>query len=303
MDRLGYSEAIARKMLYGGGLSIYTTQDARIQAIVDEEINNPENYKAAYLSADYRLSIRHADGSMSHYSEQDIRKYHNEELKDNYNGLYANAEEVQADVDRFKAKYIAQGDEIAGESLQTVIQPQVSFVLMDQRTGEVKAISGGRGEKTASRTLNRATNTLRQPGSTFKVIASFAPALDSMGATLATTYYDAPYSVGKKSFRNWYSKFLGYSNIREGIVYSMNIVAVRCMMETISPELGVQYAEKMGITTMSDKDYNASTALGGITSGVSNLELTGAYAAIAAGGVYTKPVVFYGKLWIMTARF
>ena len=292
MDRLGYSEAIARKMLYGGGLSIYTTQDARIQAIVDEEINNPENYKAAYLSADYRLSIRHADGSMSHYSEQDIRKYHNEELKDNYNGLYANAEEVQADVDRFKAKYIAQGDEIAGESLQTVIQPQVSFVLMDQRTGEVKAISGGRGEKTASRTLNRATNTLRQPGSTFKVIASFAPALDSMGATLATTYYDAPYSVGKKSFRNWYSKFLGYSNIREGIVYSMNIVAVRCMMETISPELGVQYAEKMGITTMSDKDYNASTALGGITSGVSNLELTGAYAAIAAGGVYTKPVFF-----------
>ena len=73
----------------------------------------------------------------------------------------------------------------------------------------------------------------------------------------------------------------------------MNIVAVRCMMETISPELGVQYAEKMGITTMSDKDYNASTALGGITSGVSNLELTGAYAAIAAGGVYTKPVFFY----------
>ena len=63
----------------------------RIQAIVDGEINNPENYKAAYLSADYRLSIRHADGSMSHYSEQDIRKYHNEELKDNYNGLYANA--------------------------------------------------------------------------------------------------------------------------------------------------------------------------------------------------------------------
>lgn len=46
MDRLGYSEAIARKMLYGGGLSIYTTQDARIQAIVDGEINNPENYKA-----------------------------------------------------------------------------------------------------------------------------------------------------------------------------------------------------------------------------------------------------------------
>lgn len=292
MDRLGYSEAIARKMLYGGGLSIYTTQDPSIQAIVDEEINNPENYKTAFLSADYRLSVRHADGSVDNYSDQDIKTYHKDELKDNYTGLYNTAEELQADVDRFKAAVVTEGDEITGERLQAVLQPQVSFVLMDQRTGEVKAINGGRGEKTASRTLNRASDTLRQPGSTFKVISSFAPALDSMGATLGTTYYDAPYSVGKKSFRNWYSRFLGYSNIREGIVYSMNIVAVRCMMETISPELGVKYAEKFGITSMSEKDYNASTALGGITAGVSNLELTGAYAAIAAGGVYTKPVFF-----------
>lgn len=292
MERLGYSQAIARKMLYGGGLSIYTTQDPVIQSIVDEEINNPDNYTAAFLSADYRLSVRHGDGSMSHYSDQDIKTYHREELKDGYTGLYGSAEEIQSDVDRFKARFVGVGDEITGESLLAVLQPQASFVLMDQHTGEVKAISGGRGEKTASRTLNRASDTLRQPGSTFKVISSFAPAMDSMNATLGSTYYDAPYSVGKKSFRNWYGRFLGYSNIREGIVYSMNIVAVRCMMETISPELGVQYAEKFGITTMSDKDYNASTALGGLTAGVSNLELTGAYGAIAAKGMYTKPIFF-----------
>lgn len=292
MEHLGYSQAIARKMLYGGGLSVYTTQDPEIQGIVDEEINNPENYTAALFSADYRLSVRHADGSMNHYSEQDIKIYHREELKDGYTGLYGSAEEIQADVNSFKLRFVGAGDEIAGESLQAVLQPQASFVLMDQHTGEVKAISGGRGEKTASRTLNRASNTLRQPGSTFKVISSFAPALDRMNATLGTTYYDAPYSVGKKAFRNWYGRFLGYSNIREGIIYSMNILAVRCLMETVTPELGVQYAKDFGITTMSDKDYNASTALGGITAGVSNLELTGAYAAIAAGGTYTKPVFF-----------
>ena len=90
-----------------------------------------------------------------------------------------------------------------------------------------------------------------QEGNPIAVVEQLVDALELslMVGRLATTYYDAPYSVGKKSFRNWYSKFLGYSNIREGIVYSMNIVAVRCMMETISPELGVQYAEKMGITT------------------------------------------------------
>ena len=64
-----------------------------------------------------------------------------------------------------------------------VLQPQVSFVIMDQKTGQVKAISGGRGTKTASLTLNRATDTTRQPGSTFKVITAFAPALDTCGAT------------------------------------------------------------------------------------------------------------------------
>ena len=69
---------------------------------------------------------------------------------------------------------------------------------MDQKTGYVKAISGGRGAKTANLTLNRATNTPRQPGSTFKVISAFAPALDTCGATLGTVYYDSVYSVGNK---------------------------------------------------------------------------------------------------------
>ncbi|MFR8166632.1 MAG: transglycosylase domain-containing protein [Enterocloster sp.] len=165
---------------------------------------------------------------------------------------------------------------------------------MDQHTGYVKAVNGGRGTKEISLSLNRATNTLRQPGSTFKVLTAFAPALDTCGATLSTVYYDAPYTVGQKTFRNWYAKkgYMGYSTIRDGIVYSMNIVAVRCMMETVTPQLGVEYARNFGITSLTETDYNAATALGGITKGVSNLELTGAYAAIANGGIYTKPVFF-----------
>ena len=58
---------------------------------------------------------------------------------------------------------------------------------MDQKTGYVKAIVGGRGEKTRSLTLNRATSTKRQPGSCFKVLTSYAPALDTAGYTLAST--------------------------------------------------------------------------------------------------------------------
>ncbi|MDO4788606.1 MAG: transglycosylase domain-containing protein [Johnsonella sp.] len=294
VEKLGYTETQAHNLIYGGGLSIYTTQDPDLQKIVDEEVNDPQNYDAAKLSVEFRLSVKHANGETEHYSENTLRSYHRDVLKDNYDGLYLSEEEAKADVDAYKAYLLKEGDEILGEKYQTLLQPQTSFVLIEQSTGQVKAISGGRGAKTASLTLNRATDDPRQPGSTFKIISTFAPALDASGKTLASVYYDEPYTVGTKNISNWYSKqgYLGYSSIREGIIYSMNIVAVRTLMETVTPSLGVDYAKKFGITTLEDKDYTASLALGGLTKGVNNLELTGAFSAIANGGIYTKPIFF-----------
>jgi penicillin-binding protein 1A len=290
--QLGYSGDLAKKMIYSGGLSIYTTQDLGLQQIVDQEINNPENYKESHVSGDYRLTVEHGDGTVSNYSQEDVELFHKTRISEEFDGLYANEESLREDVELFKASVIGESDQVLGERLLAVPQPQASFVLMDQFTGEVLAINGGRGEKTASRTFNRATDSLRQPGSVFKVLTAFAPAIDGVNATLATVYYDEPYQVGKKQFRNWYGRYYGYCNIREAIAYSMNIVAVRCMMETVSPQLGVWYAGNMGISTLSEKDYNASTALGGITDGVTNLELTAAFGAIGAGGTYTRPVFF-----------
>lgn len=292
-QKLGYTDTQAHNLLYSGGLKIYSTQDPALQAIVDEEVNRPENYSSARFSLEYRLSVTHSDGSTEHFSEESMKAFHRNVLKDSYDGLYDSEESLQADVDRYKEYLLQDGDTIIGESLTKNLQPQVSFVLMDQATGQVKAISGGRGEKKASLTLNRATNTKRQPGSTFKIITSFAPALDTRGATLGSVYYDAPFTVGKKTFSNWWSKgYMGYSSIRDGIVYSMNIVAVRCMMETVSPQLGVEYAKNFGISSLTSTDVNAATALGGLTDGVSNLELTASYASIANSGNYTKPLFF-----------
>lgn len=292
-ENLGYTDTQAHNMLYSGGLSIYTTQDPSIQTIVDEEINNPDNYTAARYSIEYRLSVTDKAGTTTHYSEEHIKRYHKDNGDTGFDGLYDSEESIEADVKAFKSSVVKEGDTVLGESLHKTLQPQASFVIMDQKTGEVKAISGGRGEKTASLTLNRASNTLRQPGSTFKVLTAFAPAMDTCGATLGTVYYDAPYSIGNKTFSNWYSSgYQGYSSIRDGIVYSMNIVAVRCLMETVTPQLGVEYAKNFGITSLTDTDYNPALALGGITDGVSNLELTDAFATIANGGVYTKPRFF-----------
>lgn len=291
-EELGYTDSQAQKLLYGGGLSIYTTQDMRLQSIVDEEINNEENYTDFLWSMEYRLSVLHENGETEHFSEYDVEALIKKESGKSYMGLYKNKEDITRDTEQFKQNIIKDGDQITGERLDFTQQPQVSFVLMEQATGKVAAISGGRGEKKGNLTLNRATAALRQPGSTFKVVTAFAPALDACGATLATSYYDGPYQWGTKSFRNWYNNFTGYGTIRDGIVYSINITAVRCMMEAVTPQLGVDYAQNMGITTLTEKDYNPATALGGVTDGVTNLELTAAYAAIANHGVYTEPVFF-----------
>ena len=94
---------------------------------------------------------------------------------------------------------------------------------MDQKTGQVKAIAGGRGEKTASLTLNRASNTLRQPGSTFKVLTAVCPRHGYVRR-------DAGNRLLRFSFHGWQEDLLqlvqlrlsGYSSIRDGIIYSMN---------------------------------------------------------------------------------
>ena len=103
MEQLGYTETQAHNLLYSGGLSIYTTQDPTIQAIVDEEVNNPDNYDTAKYSVEYRLSVTHEEGSTEHFSENDLEAYHEDVLQDSYDGLYASEEAAQADVEQYKA--------------------------------------------------------------------------------------------------------------------------------------------------------------------------------------------------------
>ena len=189
-----------------------------------------------------------------------------------------------------------------GERDNITAQPQVSLTLEDQHTGNVLAISGGRGEKKANRTLNRATDTVRQPGSTFKVVSTYAPALDAGGLTLATTQNDAPYAYADGTpVRNWYGEaYRGLSSLRLGIQNSMNIVAVKTLVD-ITPQLGYEYLLDFGFTTLVDNeeingrvfsDIQPTLALGGITKGVKNIELNASYATIANGGEYLEPKMY-----------
>ncbi len=302
-EQYGYTASQANTLLYSGGLEIITTMDPAIQAIVDDEINNPANYysasgeELAEYSLVYSLSIQRKNGTILVYNENDVINYHKNILdKPAYTNIYYSKEDIEKAVDAFKSYYVKRTDTILEETLQTQLQPQASFTVIDQYSGHVLAIAGGRGEKTGSLTLNRATDSARQPGSCFKILADFAPALDTGGATLATTFYDSPYRVNNQQIMNWWgTQYLGYNNIRQGIKYSMNVVAVKCLQDVVSASLGFDYVENFGITTLVDSDKVPSLALGGITYGVYNIELTAAYAAIANDGIYNEPV-FYTKV-------
>ncbi len=297
IDLKGYTETQAYKALYNGGLTIYSTQDPTIQAICDEELNNPDNYpSAAKYSFSYRLTIEKRDGSCANYSEQTMLSYYQSSNSD-YSLNFDSIEEAQAAIDAYKAEIMEPGDKIveAGETVTFTLQPEAALTVMNQETGEVAAIIGGRGDKTASKTLNRATDTSRQPGSTFKVLAAYAPALDSGGLTLASVQDDAPYSYENgTSLRNYDNSFRGFTTLREAITRSINIVTVKTLTE-IGTSLGFSYLHDFGFTTLVDDDNNQALALGGITKGVTNLELTSAYATIANSGTYIKPR-FYTKI-------
>lgn len=297
VNKKGYSESQAYQLLYSGGLRIYTTQDPDIQKICDEEYNNPENFPAEVeYGIDWALSVTKADKTTVNYSQEMLAAYFRENEDPEFDLLFPSVEDAQNHVDAYKTAVMETGDTILAERCNFIPEPQTSLTIIDQHTGYVKAIVGGRGEKTASLTLNRATNVQRQPGSTFKILSTYAPALDAKNMTLATVYTDKPteYTNGRP-VQNATNTYQGDMTIRSAITKSINTIAVQCITD-VTPQLGIEYLKKFGFTTISDEnDCYQPLALGGIYNGVSNLELCAAYAAIANGGEYIKPI-FYTKI-------
>ena len=308
MNIKGYTKKQATNLLYSGGLKVYTTQDSKIQNILDEEYADPSNYPdTVQYELDYALTVTDPDGNQVNYSKEMLQLYFQNEDPD-FDLLFDSPEEGQTYVDKYKASILADGSKVLAERVNFAPQPQSSMSVIDQHTGYVKALIGGRGEKTASLTLNRATDTTRQPGSTFKIVSTYAPALNEKGMTLATTFEDEPYEYPDGSpVNNATRSYNGTTTIRTAIQNSINVVAVKCL-EKVTPDLGLKYLDNFGFTTLAhgteaDKDANGNiwsdanlaTALGGITRGVTNVELCASYAAIANGGNYIKPI-YYTKI-------
>ncbi|MCL2050885.1 MAG: transglycosylase domain-containing protein [Lachnospiraceae bacterium] len=302
----GYNESAAFSYMYSGGLKIYTTLDPEIQRISDEIFLNEENYPSnVRWLLNYELTIEKPDGTRENHSTEMFTAFFVQDDR-NFNRLYRTQEDAYEAIEIYKETIMESGDEVAGERVSLTPQPQVSLTVQNQYTGQVLAMVGGRGEKTASRTLNRAVGTKRQPGSCFKMLAAFAPALDSAGHTLATVQNDAPFNYANgRPVGNWWGReYRGLASYRDAIRDSMNIITVKALTQ-ITPQLGFDYLLNFGFTTLIERmeqtiggrtqvlsDIGQAMALGGITFGVTNLEMNAAYAAIANNGIYIKPKLY-----------
>lgn len=306
-EKLGYTSTQAYNLLYRGGLQIYSTQNPELQKICDEILADESLYPAnSKYELTYRLTKVDQDGTKTNYNELMLKEYF-KKSNPNFTLYFKDKESATPYIEEYRSSVLNDNDTIEGEVISFTIQPQISFVLINQNTGIVEAIVGGRGEKTANRTLNRATSTTRQPGSTFKIVSTYLPALDTKGMTLATVKDDAEYYYPgtSKKVSNWTgNNYNGLTSIRQAIYNSMNVMAVKTL-EEVTPQTAFSYLQKLGFTTLVENrtnengdvfsDINLSTALGGLTDGVTNLELTASFAAIANGGIYTKPI-FYTKI-------
>lgn len=226
---LGYSDIIAQKMLYSGGLKIVTTIDPTVQSAMQNVFENTDNFP-------------------------------------NYNP----DNPIQA-----------------------------AMVVLDPYTGAVKGIIGGVGKKTGNLVLNRATQAVRQPGSSIKPISVYGPAVENGIITPADMYADKPITYiggdGKswtpRNYDNTYT--MGNVSVRRAIQKSLNTIAVQ-VLDRLGTNTSYNFlTKKLGITSLVNDDQGyAQLALGGLTNGISVLEMTAAYTPFVNRGIYSKPYTY-----------
>lgn len=184
--------------------------------------------------------------------------------------------------------------EVDGKTQKVKESAQSAMAIIDHSNGYVVGAVGNLGEKGAFE-LNRATQSRRQPGSSIKPIAVYGPSLEEGIITAASVYDDVPIKYGTWAPGNAYSGYKGLSNMRQALRISQNTVAVQ-VLEDLTAEKSIKYLRKLGVSSLDDNsDNNLSLALGGISTGITPLEMAGTYAAIANDGEYITPT-FYIKI-------
>ena len=211
-----------------------------------------------------------------------------------------NIMEEESKKDKYKLQLKDKNGKGVKDENGSPILAQGAAVVIEPSTGKVVGAVGQLRDKTTSRGLNR-INSKRQTGSSIKPLADVLPGIEEGTITPATIYADLKTTFGKDYEPENYNNFTGLRTVRTALTTSQNIPFIKVMAE-LTPQKSIEYMEKMGISSLvhaSDNkehnDENLSLAIGGMTYGISPLEMAAAYASVANDGTYIEPT-FYTKV-------
>lgn len=272
----------------------YITEDECNNAI--SKVDQGLNFKKGNIDSVNNVYSYHTDALLTQVIEDISNKKHiSTTFATNYinmSGLTIYSTQnskIQSEIEKeFKKSKYQLASKTGGE------HSQAAMIIMDHKTGQVIGCVGGLGEKTTSRGFNRATQSVRQTGSAIKPLAVLVPGISKKTFTGATIFSDEKTEFADGYSPEDYSDYLGDITVRRALESSQNIPFVE-MMQKITPKTSIKYLEKMGITTLTEKDNNLALSLGGLDQGISPLEMAGAYSTIANDGTYIEPT-FYTRI-------
>ncbi len=185
-------------------------------------------------------------------------------------------------------------------SYTDIIEPQAAAVVLDYRTGELKAIVGSRTKPTQRKTLNRATDMKMPVGSAIKPVSVYAPAIE-LGASPASVVYNIPVPISGWTDANnndtWPKNYggggyTGPVTLRKAMMYSQNVSAAYTMMNLVGTDRSLDFLLKLGVDRGNINDTPFGLALG--SSGITPVQMAVAYGVLGNGGVYQSPISVLG---------
>ena len=297
VNTLSRRDRILKNMLDDGKIAQTTYNKAIAETII---LERPEELaKNDYVETyTYYCATRALMENEGFIFENDFdTEEERETYEDNYNTVYSDCQKklytggyriyTSLDLSLQEKLQNAVDDKLSGfteVSDDGVYTLQASAVCIDNSTGFVSAIVGGRSQDFKGYTLNRAYQSFRQPGSSIKPLIVYTPQFER-AYTPDTVVVDEPIEDGPKNANGTY---LGAITVREAVERSVNIIAWKLYTE-LTPEKGLQYLKNMNFSKISSSDYRPATALGGFTNGVSALEMASGYAALENDGNFRNP--------------
>lgn len=299
-NALKRQQRVLKKMLEHEFITEKEYQDAIMQKIelkISKRVVEKEDYATSFIISDATKKLMSYEGFefKYHFENDEERKEYevvynekfqeaNQKIRSGGFKIYSSIDmNMQEDAQNIVNKHLSQSSN-AKDKKSGLYKRQATNVVIENETGFVKSIIGGRTQEDVANTYNRAFLSYRQPGSTMKPLAAYTQSFEN-GLLPTSIVTDEPIKNGPS---NWDGRYHGSMNVTEAVIKSWNTIPYRLLIKNGIDD-AIEDLRNMNFARIVDKDRQAGLAIGGLTYGVSTLELAGGYSTLARNGSFIEP--------------